>query len=906
MTPEFTFDSLALGVLAFLLTYLLHSTLLLGGVFCADKLGWLRSTASEDTLWKVALVGGLVTASVVSVTGFTPWGGRLTLGDGVLTADVSADMPSEAPTETIAALPTPAIAPSTDSRMAQAVLARSAPRPRPAGQQGRLAFYQQRLATQQEALGPSVFSPRMAAVKSTRQGEAVPALGFGPGLTSALVSQPLEPQRVPESPMAVRTDSADSASMSPVQPVQASALSWISLTFAGWLLILVGGLWRSLILRRQLSKVLAGRRDVLDPSLVECLDRLADKAGLSGQVRLSTSSSLSSPVAMGSREICLPPQALTELSPAGQEAMLAHELAHLVRHDPAWLAFCQLLEATLFFQPLNRLGRKRLQATAEFLCDDWAVATTGRRREFAQCLAQVASWMASGSVRPRLPAAVPAMARSESALVQRVQRLARGVGARAAHRGQLAALSLVVLGAVSCGVPTIAPSGDESLVDRVVGAVSQALQGLSLTESEPGPVAAALMVPVTRVSEVQAVADDEDEEQATVELRFQGDIAVEISASGLTALTLDGEALQVRHQGERLLLVSDASDVPLSVQRFDLSPVDGEMTLSLTISADDLGHAQALGHWETGHTHDHPAHDHQAEEREGREREAEHRALLREYEQASASFEREQQRAEELFARELAQAERQAQREQEDQQRAVERELQAVTGRFEKQLRELEQEEQAQRTALEREYRQTERDMSDESEEWEQWVSQWEQRSEEIDEELERFAEDFEAEYDEQLEELEWMLMSEAEAWETDWARGMEEAEWEFDQSMEAAEFEFEMWAEELDRQIEELEARDCDHGCETECAFGCTHPDDDRDPAWADDCDLDGEDECDQDWDDDCDLDDECESACDSEDREESCESEQGCDDDAGDEVEESDDLVFGSSVPKGCRAAA
>lgn len=902
MTPDLTFNTLALGVLAFLLTYLLHSTLLLGGVFCATRLGWVRSAATEDTLWKVALVGGLVTASVVSATGFTPLAGRLTLGDGPLTAHVS----RAAPAETLAALATPVIAPSMGSGVAPAVLVRSTPRPRPAIQRERLLAYRERLATQQETLAPSLLVSRPAALTNTLQGEAIPALGFSPSLASPPAGQPLQQQASLQSPAVGRTHSA---SMTAGQPVQDSAWSWIGLAFAAWILFMAGGLSRSLVLRRQLNKVLAGRRAVVDQGLVECLDRLADRAGLSGQVRLSTSSFLSSPVALGSREICLPPQALTELSPAGQEAMLAHELAHLVRHDPAWLAFCQLLEATFFFQPLNRLGRKRLQATAEFLCDDWAVATTGRRREFAQCLAQVASWMASGPVRPLLPAAVPAMARSESALVQRVQRLARGVGARAAHRGQLAAVSLVVLGAVSCGVPTIAPSGDESLVDRVVGAVSQALKGLSLTESEPGPVGAAAMVPVTRVSAVQAVAADEDDEQATIEVRFQGDIAVEISASGMTALTLDGEALQVHYQGERLLLVSGGSDVQLSVQRFDLSPVDGEMTLSLTVAADDLGQAQALGLSEAGQAHDH----------QGAEREAEHRALLRQYEQALSSFEREQERAEELFARELAQAERQSQREQEDQLRVLERQLQAANGRFEKQQQEQERQGEAQRTALEREFRRAARAMDDESVEWDEWVSQWEQRSEEIDYELELFADEFEAEFEAQIEELEWLLMSEAEALETEWVGGMDEAEWMFEQSMDAAALEFEMLAEELEFQIEQLETRDCDHGCETECAFGCTHPDDDRDLAWADECDLewddecdlewddecdqDWDDECDLEWDDECDLDEECEDVCEPEDCEEPCEPEQDCDEEPADE---SDDMVFGSSVPVSCRAAA
>ena len=90
MTPDIILDTVALGVLAFLLTYLLHSTLLLGGVWAVTKLGWVRRAGTEDTLWKLGLVGGLVTASLVTLTGFTPLAGRLSLTDVGIAAPLGA------------------------------------------------------------------------------------------------------------------------------------------------------------------------------------------------------------------------------------------------------------------------------------------------------------------------------------------------------------------------------------------------------------------------------------------------------------------------------------------------------------------------------------------------------------------------------------------------------------------------------------------------------------------------------------------------------------------------------------------------------------------------------------------------------------------------------------------------
>lgn len=49
-------------IAAWSVNYLLHSTLLIGTVWLAAR--WIRSASARDTLWKVALLGGLLTASL--------------------------------------------------------------------------------------------------------------------------------------------------------------------------------------------------------------------------------------------------------------------------------------------------------------------------------------------------------------------------------------------------------------------------------------------------------------------------------------------------------------------------------------------------------------------------------------------------------------------------------------------------------------------------------------------------------------------------------------------------------------------------------------------------------------------------------------------------------------------------
>ena len=67
-----------LGV-AWLLTYAVHSTVLIGSVWLAERAGLLRSLRLRDLAWRTALVGGLVTATLQLAAGLTPVGGATEL-----------------------------------------------------------------------------------------------------------------------------------------------------------------------------------------------------------------------------------------------------------------------------------------------------------------------------------------------------------------------------------------------------------------------------------------------------------------------------------------------------------------------------------------------------------------------------------------------------------------------------------------------------------------------------------------------------------------------------------------------------------------------------------------------------------------------------------------------------------
>lgn len=119
------------------------------------------------------------------------------------------------------------------------------------------------------------------------------------------------------------------------------------------------------------------------------LDTLAARMGLRCRPRLLISIRASTPMVMGwiRPVILVPAGAFLALSPEAMEAVLAHELAHIVRLDfLASLLQC-LAEALLFFHPAAWWLSGHLRDLREHCCDDAAAALAGDPMALAQGLA---------------------------------------------------------------------------------------------------------------------------------------------------------------------------------------------------------------------------------------------------------------------------------------------------------------------------------------------------------------------------------------------------------------------------------------------------------------------------------------------------------------------------------------
>jgi beta-lactamase regulating signal transducer with metallopeptidase domain len=177
--------------------------------------------------------------------------------------------------------------------------------------------------------------------------------------------------------------------------------------------------WR---LGRQLVALRRLRRQSTALSTAAGLHRhAADIASGFGRVAppLRVHAAISSPMALPGGTLLLP--AWTGAMPAPQQrALLAHEIAHLHRRDPAWRLLQRLALLPLSFHPLAHHAVRRLEALAEDACDAHAAQRLGSGRPLAECLA---ACLAHAGARAALPTLAVAMAGESGPVVRRVKNL---------------------------------------------------------------------------------------------------------------------------------------------------------------------------------------------------------------------------------------------------------------------------------------------------------------------------------------------------------------------------------------------------------------------------------------------------------------------------------------------------
>ena len=189
---------------------------------------------------------------------------------------------------------------------------------------------------------------------------------------------------------------------------------------------------------------------------------LKRELGLDRAVRFLQSSLAETPMVVGwiTPVILIPVSTFTALTPAQIKSVLAHELAHIRRHDHILNLLQCLIEAILFFHPITWWISKQIRQEREYCCDDVSILSNSDRRHLAEALTQLESL--------RLTTPSTLIAANGGSLMNRISRIlgtttnrpATRLGNRSFFSGSLALL-LIAAGLSSVGAGCVNNAAEE-------------------------------------------------------------------------------------------------------------------------------------------------------------------------------------------------------------------------------------------------------------------------------------------------------------------------------------------------------------------------------------------------------------------------------------------------------------
>ena len=152
------------------------------------------------------------------------------------------------------------------------------------------------------------------------------------------------------------------------------------------------------------------------------LDALAVHFGLRRRITLRIVDSLATPASVGwwRPVVLLPAGLLTRMPVDLIEALLAHELAHIRRHDYLVNLLQGAVEAMLFYHPVTWWLSRQIRIEREHIADRMAVEVAVEPRRLAFALSELSGCMASVAPTPAL-----VLAANGGRLMSRIEQLIR-------------------------------------------------------------------------------------------------------------------------------------------------------------------------------------------------------------------------------------------------------------------------------------------------------------------------------------------------------------------------------------------------------------------------------------------------------------------------------------------------
>ncbi len=184
-----------------------------------------------------------------------------------------------------------------------------------------------------------------------------------------------------------------------------------------------------------------------EAGLVAVVARLVDRMGVSRAVRVLISALADTPSVVGWLRpvILIPPACLLGLTAEQLETIIAHEIAHILRHDYLVNVLQSVVEALLFYHPAVWWISARIRRERELCCDDMVVERCGNALGYARALTSLE--------RLRTGQQTLALGSTDGALSYRVRRLLGDAATERQGPSRMAGILVLCLGIVCLALP---------------------------------------------------------------------------------------------------------------------------------------------------------------------------------------------------------------------------------------------------------------------------------------------------------------------------------------------------------------------------------------------------------------------------------------------------------------------
>ncbi len=275
-------------------------------------------------------------------------------------------------------------------------------------------------------------------------------------------------------------------------------------------------------------------------------ERLSRRLHITRRVRLLESKLVDVPTVIGWMKpvVLLPASALAGLAPEQLEAILAHELAHIRRHDYLVNLLQTLVETMLFYHPAVWWLSRRIRIERENCCDDLAVSLCGDPYTYARALADLEELRGTSRL---------VLAANGGSLVMRVRRLLGAPTHAGRAPGWLAGSATVL---VMLGIAAGAAGTDAFQASTA----SPATPPVAAAPSSQPPASAAVVTPATAaagpatatssleaVAALQARAAAALQDSAAVPPRVHPMTAAELQSALSAADAFESQAREMLH-----------------------------------------------------------------------------------------------------------------------------------------------------------------------------------------------------------------------------------------------------------------------------------------------------------------------------------------------------------------------